>query len=428
MQKTNKPSNVLIFILMITMMLVVRDLMDVSINKYIFVAVIIAFCLFSSKDDIPAMACFLFPLLWGLPYTWFIAPITIIYLLKKKHIKRKVMFLIGFFVLAEIIATLWYPEEGLINIIKYLSVISTFFVFLYEEEVDKKSCINAFTAGLVVLCAVIFIKTLMTAPSNWLDLFVKGWFRFGMQQVEEGSDITLKVNANSLAYYSVTGVALGLVGIDQYEKRKRILSLVATLFFILMGVMTLSRSWMVAVALCILLFLVGRARSFRSAAQTVLIGVVAVIAIAYVIQVVPELREGFIGRWQSSDVATGNERTDLFWEYHGIWLSNIRYILTGTGVTQYKQITGVYHGLHNMLQQIFLSYGVIGAAVFFYGIFSPLQINKKKRSLIMWTPLVAVLLFVQTIQFVYPEALMLPYIIAMYVLKVKDDEEIHNYS
>lgn len=428
MQRTKKLSASAMFILVIILMLVVRDLMNVEINKYIFVAVIVGFAVFSSKTEIPVMLCFLFPLLWGLPYTWFIAPVTIIYLLKKRTIQIKAVILILFFFLAELVASMWYPEDGIVNIIKYLSVMAVFFVLLYDMEADQKKCINAFVAGLVVLCSVIVIKTLMTAPSNWLTLFVNGQYRFGMQQVEETSDITLKVNANNLAYYSIVGIAICMVGIDRFKKEYRVFAIILLLFFVLVGTLSLSRSWMLVTAICIILFLVGRAKSFKSVFQTVLIGLIACLAVIYAVRLVPELRDGFVQRWHSSDALDANGRVELFIQYHEIWVSNLKYILIGTGVTQYKQMTGVYHGLHNMLQQLFISYGLIGAPVFLYGMFSPVVKGLKNTSLILWIPMVAVLLFVQTIQFVYPEALMLPFVIALYILRMDDNEALYHHG
>ena len=365
-------------------------------------------------------------MLWGLPYTWFIAPVTIIYLLKKRIIQIKAIFLIIFFVFAELLASIWYPEEGIINIIKYLSVIAVFFVLLYDTQADRKRCVNAFVAGLIVLCGVIVIKTLMTAPSDWLSLFVDGQYRFGMQQVDENSDITLKVNANSLAYYSIVGITISMVGIDRFKKKYRVFAIIIMLFFVLVGVLSVSRSWMLVTVICAMLFFMGRVKNFKSAFQTLLIGSIAFLAVLYAVRFVPELRDGFVERWQSSDVSDANGRVELFIQYHEIWVSNLKYILIGTGVTQYKQMTGVYHGLHNMLQQLFISYGFVGTMVFLYGMFSPVVKGLKNTSLILWIPMVAVLLFVQTIQFVYPEALMLPFVIALYILRVDDYEALHN--
>ena len=427
MQSKNSIATDKWFIIIMTLMLVVRDLMDISINKYIFVAIVIAFCIFAKPIEIPVISCFLFPLLWGLPYTWFIAPIVIIYLFKKRRINTKALCLIAFFILAEILASIWYPSANVIDIIKYISVLSMFFVLLFEDDVDRKRCVNAFFAGIFLLCFVIFVKTIMTAPSNWLDLFVKGWFRFGMIQGDEGGEIALRVNTNTLAYYSSIGISFSLIGIDLYEQKRKVLAIVSFLFFTLVGFLTLSRSWILVVILCVFLFLMGRAKSVKSAIQTAFIGMIVIAVIILGSQLVPALREGVIARLQASDNSTGGGRTYLCREYFRIWVNNIRFFFLGTGVTQYKKVSGISQSMHNMFQQIIVSYGVVGSVVFLYGLFTPLLKRKTKR-LILWLPMISVLLFVQTIQFINPEALMLPYVVALYTLRMEDNEEVYNHS
>ena len=92
----------------------------------------------------------------------------------------------------------------------------------------------------------------------------------------------------------------------------------------------------------------------------------------------------------------------------------------GTGVTGYKEITGIYHGLHNMFQQVYLSYGIVLGSAFLYGIFAPIRIRKFEIK--KWIPFIAIMLFVQTIQFINPAALMLPYVIAVYTLNLEENE------
>jgi len=425
----NNSTLMMIYIAVLTAMLVIRDLAGVNINKFLFVAVIIGFVAIANGNVIPPMISFLFPLLWGLPYTWFAAPVIVIYLLKRRRIQLKALALFSLFVAAELFASFWYPRLDIIDLIKYFSILLTFFVLLYDSWVDYQNCIYAFVCGLFVLCIVITINTLMNAPSNWLALFVKGWFRFGQLAVEEESDLILQVNANTLAYYSLTGISLCMVGIYKLSGRKKTAAAVLTVFFAVVGILTVSRSCMLVAVLCIVIYILGSGKSLKSTIQTIIIGLVMVLIGYIIILTVPELMEGFQTRWQSSNVATGNGRLDLLIEYHAIFMSDIRFILTGTGVTQYKEITGEYHSIHNMIQQLYSSYGIVGAFVFAYGMLSPLKYVAKKQSIINWIPFISVLTFTQTIQFINPSALMLPYIIAVYVLKTGEkNEEIYNNS
>ena len=181
--------------------------------------------------------------------------------------------------LLEIIASYFYPATDYAWIIKYLSVIAIFFTFLYDSEIDKESCIKAFYIGSIVLCIVIILTTFKNAPSNWLYLFSRGWFRFGSKQAENVDGMMLSVNANTLAYYSVVGCALAFNFIPESKGRTRFIHIGALALFAVSGVFTVSISWMLVMSVCTLLFVFTQTKSGKAVLLTG-VGIVFVIMIA----------------------------------------------------------------------------------------------------------------------------------------------------
>jgi hypothetical protein len=424
MENTRSKRTVLYFTVGLTLLLILRDIVGFSMNKFLLVGFVLLFTFIANTEAIPMMLSFMFPLAWGLPYTYIFLGAIILYWFKRRGIPRISLGLIIGFAALEITASIFYPSTDYIAILKYMSVLSIFFTFLYDRAIDKKEVIKYFFAGLVVLCAVIIISTIKTAPSNWLYLFSRGWFRFGSKQAVENDGMMLKVNANTLAYYSIVGVSIGLYYIKTNKEINKWIFIGSIILLAISGVFTVSRSWILVTAICIFLFIVDESKSIKGVAIGGLIIIVVLFAGYKIIQSTPELLEGFTRRFTADDFSTSGGRTDLFMEYDRAFWSNIRFPLIGTGVTQYRAMTNVINSFHNMIQQIVVSYGIPFAIVFFAGMFAPLKwVRGRKLSIVTWIPFVAVLLFTQTIQFINPETLMLPYIIAVYILMVEAEKQ-----
>ena len=132
-------------------------------------------------------------------------------------------------------------------------------------------------------------------------------------------------------------------------------------------------------------------------------------------------------------MSTAGGRSVLFARYMDAFLANPRLYFTGTGVTSYKEITGIYNSMHNATEQILVCYGIFGSILFFIGLLTPI-VRCLRKNKDLWKmkilPFFAVVLFIQTIQFVNPDMLMMPYVIAVYCLRIRGmcDEEIYYNS
>ena len=406
----------------LALMLILRDVAVVGISKWVYMAYAVLLMMYVGYETLIYMICFMLPLVCGLPGTYIMPFALVLLMLKRGKIKARQITLVVFVAAMEIVAAVWYPEINVRNIIQYISFAGIMLFLIQEDQnLDYLRCIRLYLYGVALLCGVIMTTGLMTAPEDWLQRFAKGQFRFGYTQMAELDGMALKLNTNSLAYYSITGITCGIYMAEKSTGTRRSICILISCVAFIAGFMTVSRSWVLVAAICLVLYLFSKATSPKKLIATVAVFALLIYAFIYIVTQNPELMEGFTERFTREDMETGNGRTDIFNAYMDVFLHNTRFMLIGTGVTQYKVMTGVYDSFHTGLQQILVSLGIVGSCVFMSGLIRPvimaLRNGRKKRKFVDWMPFVGIVLFTQTIQFLNPMMLMLPYIIGVYALR-----------
>jgi O-antigen ligase len=422
-----------IYIILMILLLLARDVFDFSFNKYIFVAIVLFFMLASSYLDSVYMFAFTMPLLYGLPNTYIMLVTLAILIMKRPKINARFLAAIIVFALLEIVATIGYMSFSWIDIIGYLCAMALFLIYVLGiEDIDPKKCVEMYLLGSVILCGIIIISGIKASPSNWLNAYATGYYRFGNIQVDENSGMTLKVNANTLAYYSIVGISMCLVLLKHFEHKQikgKIIHVAYILLFVLAGILSASRTWVYLLVIVLVLFAVTQFKSIRGGATFAVSAAAVVFVVMKAVQRLPQLYSGLMMRLERGDVVTGNGRIEIFQEYFEGFFHNPRFILLGTGVTHANDAIGINKSMHNGLQQIIVFLGIVGATIFLITILRPVvQLIRERIKFIYWIPLIAVILFTQTIQFINPYNLMFPYAIALYFIMIgrKQNELFYN--
>ena len=125
----------------------------------------------------------------------------------------------------------------------------------------------------------------------------------------------------------------------------------------------------------------------------------------------------------SNDLATAGGRTTVFQKYSDYLADNPLSLLFGTGAVYYREATGVGLSTHNAIQQILVSYGLLGLIIFVIALLKNVRRYFNRNNVMTILPLCMTLLFVQTIQFLNPYFLMCPIIVAFYALKMGKYED-----
>lgn len=432
-EKQPSKTTLVVFVTGLTALLCIRDILFISLSKWILVAFCSLFAVGAAYETLIYMLCFMFPLLCGIPSKYILLVFFILLLVKKRLADGRVIVFLLYWIVKEIVATFWVTQPEWMDLIGYcVHVCLLFYLILNEDVLDYKRCVNIYLLGTIVLCGIIIIRTLRTAPSNWLYLFSNGWFRFGMAD-ENTSGMVVELNANSLAYYAVTGLACSLSLFSEGKGKKKMLYGFAAAVCLLTGFMTVSRSCLLVSALLLVWTLICTPKNMSTAVGMLIAGALIVCGGIWLLQSYPELLQGLTARLNDSNMSTAGGRSVLFARYMDAFLANPRLYFTGTGVTSYKEITGIYNSMHNATEQILVCYGIFGSILFFIGLLTPI-VRCLRKNKDLWRmkilPFFAVVLFIQTIQFVNPDMLMMPYVIAVYCLRIRGmcDEEIYYNS
>lgn len=416
--------NISLYVLIIGLvaMLVIRDVFGIALSRYIFLCYTVFFFLVAKYEILIKMLCFVFPLLCGLPGTYIMSAALVILIMKKEKINAKQVFLVLFITAMEMFASLWYGNVDWASIVQYVSFAGILLFLLHDDaKLDYFGCVKVFYYGVFVLCVLITITGIRSAPSNWYDLFIRGAFRFGATQVEDAEGMMLSLNANSLAYYSIAGIMCSIFMLEKSEKGKRAFLILSLPFVVFAGFLTLSRSWMLVLIICLGIYGASKIKSLKSFVYTAFAFAVCFLIIYIVVNEYPQLFDGFIARFSADDVETGNGRTDLFNIYMSAFWSDIRFVLFGTGVVDYRAVIGESSSIHNGTLQILVCCGVLGFFVWILALISPvIKLIQSNRGIkiCFWLPFLGVVVFIQTIQFLNPMMLMLPYLIGVYALRL----------
>ena len=422
--KSNKISYAFLFILVGS--LILRDIFSITVNKFIIFGLCSLMILNSSEDNLSEFICFLLPLMSGLPSTYVLLLIVIVYIIEGKFNKYSIG--ISFFIiLIELINCLRIEASFDSNVIKQILFMIVFFLMIYDHtKINYLNCMKMFFYGTLLVCFIIITYSIMRAPNDWLYLFSKGWYRFGDVALEEVSSMTLRLNSNSLAYISLAGLMVGLV-IIQYIKENKFIFKIGLLFLFVSGLLSLSRSWILVLLIIFVLYglsLLKSKVSIKSIFKIVVFFILFSSFIFFLYVNMGEIIEGFSTRLMRKDIIGGNGRINLSLEYIDAYLqADFFTILFGSGASNYKIIYNMMESIHAGFLQIIVCYGIIGGLFFILFMFLPLFNNRKTRFL-YYLPLLSVLLFTQTIQFINPPYLMMPYIVAIYCINLGKQKRI----
>lgn len=404
-----------IYIIILSSMIILRDIIGVNLSKYIFVVLCTLFFFITDKQNLIYMIMFTVPMLCGLPGNYIMPIAFFIYIIKKRYFQKKQFFFCLFIAFMEIFASAFYSSVDIPMILGYVTNLMLFFCLIYDNsEYDYKKCLFYYTLGILLVSLVIIISTISKSPT-WLQDIASGYLRFGMIEHETEEALNLTLNANSLAMYSITGMSCCVV-LLKGSFGKKIFTVLEIIFLALAGMLTLSRTWIIIAIILFLLYFIASTTSIKQTLKTLLgIGVLLGISF-YILSNIPEVYEGMIARLTRADVAGGNGRVDITNEYLSLFGNNIRTMLFGTGVTQYRSIIGATESLHNSLVQILICYGIFGSFVFLYGWLSkPIKALRRVR-LLYWIPFICALLFSLTLQIVNPHFLIYPHLMGIYAL------------
>lgn len=405
--------------IILMLLLLLRDVFLVGIPDFMIVGVITLSLIILPFENLCKYIFFIFPITTGIPgYTMLAA--YIVFLIKGPELRMAQIYpLIGLAVIEMFNEVIPHFTESYMGFFSYISFTAVFFYFLNirYRKIDIIECIYSFALGVSFTLLVIYTNMI---SEYGLDELLSGTLRSGMMGVE-GNDSTISqghiaMNANTIAYFCICSIS-SLASVYFYTKRNLKFTILLTSILIVGGIFSFSRTYIVSMAILIIMILISQKMNDSLKLVLLLFMVVGIAMIIF-----PSFFEGvfnvFESRSEEENIETAGGRTIIFERYNEKWLSDSLYILIGGGVITYRTFMGVHKAMHCGLQQIWVCTGILGFIIYFANIFNFIKKYYKKDSFILLIPFIVTFLFDQSVQSINPYPLILPILASLYVLKI----------
>ncbi|MBR1461780.1 MAG: hypothetical protein IJ604_00150 [Prevotella sp.] len=413
-------------VILMTAALFARDLYGASIGRTMFIALSVLPAVVMNYQSLVYYIFFLFSLTSGLPGNY-IFPLLIITLMAKRpnSFNRDGLVCFAIVVLMELMhyVTYSFPVSWSSTVGYFCDLFFLFyFVTLKEEIVDIKRCILYFCAGLAVFLFAIFY---ITQINGSFEMLLEESGRIGYTKsisgVEEGT-MMLNANPNGLGFFSIIGIASIIV---LYIKKKVNLWVMIGLaaLYVFVGALGVSRTFLYAlIIMMVLLLLFARSDLKRATFGRYFLLFVAIIAGVYILTNTSLLYNAYNSRLTAESMDTLGSRTTVFADYNSYLFNHPLYLLFGTGAVHYGSvISEINLSTHNGLQQVLVSYGVIGLLFFLYITVKAVKVCYKKGSPVSLVPFLIAFLYVQTGQLLTPSYNLYLFVVSFYVIKLSRD-------
>ena len=131
--------------------------------------------------------------------------------------------------------------------------------------------------------------------------------------------------------------------------------------------------------------------------------------------------DAFTARFEEGNLKTAGNRTVLFKEYMDFMSYHSEYQIFGTGAIYYKEVAHCSNSCHNALQQIYISYGILGCIFFMFVFYNTLKRRNKNLNAFSYMPYLTAFIFMQSIQLLNPFSLMLPLALSSLAFKINNN-------
>ncbi len=388
------------------LMFFLRDVGGISIRPLFFlIANTILFIFFDKEESIAFLIAM--PLLnTGFQYVFAIGIGVVIYVIKNFNdiciTKYAISVLLIF---AWELLHIIIPPFGVYDYIKY---ITPFFVYivvicLNDTEINTRLVIFTFLAVLIFLLTTVFLTTLMHFQFSLSTMWSKG-FRLGFT-VNKEVQYMLSGNPNDLGFYCNLGIGGLLLLLANEERTKvRIIFYILSFIIALFGFITLSKTYIVVLAFTVLYwFWVTSEKTIPKKLFNILLAILLLLGIILIIRAIsPILFKSFLARFTDEDLTTG--RNDLFVQYTKFIFSDIDIFIFGIGAQSYyekvvRMSTIIIDNVsHNGIQEIFLTWGLIGFIIVLFLFFSYFLSAKRRGAKINVKNIMPFLIIILRIQ------------------------------
>lgn len=405
------------------MLFIIRNILHIEFPVVIYLGWVAIMALVFDDSEIKALVISFIPLSTGFQFKY--AMFICIFVLIIKYYNR---FRINSIAITGIILMVWELLHFGIGTPSFLEFARGFAEIVFIIAVvclppSRKQSISELTRVLALSSTIAFIILLIATVegrgASIMELLEKG-FRFGVSEITEEAFV-FSYNANGLGFIcnlTITGLLINI-----YSKNAKIIDYLMIVFLVFIGLLTVSRTFLLCLAVIVVLYILLQKRSLFQRALTVLIlGSVAIIMLLLISKYFPSIIDNYDNRFGAEDVTGG--RSYLLKFYNELILSSPENLFFGIGIQSIASkalaITGVNVQVpHNGYQQLIVAWGIPGLVLmvlFVYKIISQARKLSKKTPLLYYLPLLLLMIGIVAGQFVTSSPCMLALVFIFEIL------------
>lgn len=351
---------------------------------------------YGSDDDILTLIACCMPLYIAFQYKYALLILCFVLLFRcrfnLKHPQAAVIVVLMMF--WELLHGFYEPFSG-IEYLRGFSELITVAVVVGcpDRDYDYELILRRAILTTLCICIILTFSQIQRAGFS-LARFLDNAARFGNNNTDF-TNFGLNYNPNGLGH--ICNMALGVMSIFFVEGKLKKGDLPVAILLTLFGVMTMSRTFFICAALNIVLLLLFLSRNNGyGVRKTVLLVLIAVLALAVINWIAPTFVKQFLRRFGEKDIFNG--RLDILTFYHKHLMSSLRYLVFGVGLQGYSGKINELYGTsvdvcHNSVQELVVTWGVVGLILFVIFILCIAEKPNIRHHMISYLPLTLVLFF-----------------------------------
>ncbi len=376
-----------------------RAVVGVSFPASILLGWVAIMALSADRDEIIALIFVCLPTSAAFQYKYGLFICMVVYILKYKDDMR-----INLWGIVPVLCMMvWDLAHGLFYdlVLKdfandfALFILLAFLMCIKTRKVDFDFICHVLGYTIFVIGLFVLFNVLKSNNYDLNALFESGKYRFGVGN-EEATQFGLNYNPNALG--SLCNCGIIVLMITRYMKRNKAFDYVVIIGLILIGGLTVSRSFILTCATVFLFFSLLGNKSGKGRVKMLFTTAFLVLIVWYVVSnFIPSVYDSFIERFSVDDISNG--RGDLMDFYGEHIYSSWEYSLFGIGLqdtmSKLNQIYGYVMAVpHNAIQEILVIWGYPGLIMMIALIISMIHSARqgvKKFNIVNFIPLIFVL-------------------------------------
>ena len=381
----------LFFLLMITTVFMYG--LDIQLPQILLIIIACSIVLIGNETELLAMVLCCIPLYICFEYMYIVLVASIVLLFK--NIRKYKVNISVVILLTLLMWELLHGLDGDFALNSFVVMILPYaFVFLLQfyngRKVDYKYLVSVFAICVISLGIMFIIETIIDSGGN-VTYALSNINRLGLKS---DTEVTWGViNPNSLGIICVLAISGVIQKMLYLGQNKLDVPLVVALLII--GFLTLSRTFIICLFIAVSLFTFGKKRTFKENLKIIGIFLIIVLICTIVFSAVfPGVYESFASRWQEADMSNG--RLEIFEQSFNYIISNPSVLIWGIGQQNFAENARnlVEMPPHDAITELVMAWGIVGLALFVGYILSMIISAKKKNPNIMlanYIPLIIII-------------------------------------